>query len=119
MRTTLLGLFFLLFSQLAVSDEVRIVAGKLSYSHAGWHAEVTLRHEDSGWDHYADAWRVVTADNKILGLRTLYHPHVSEQPFTRSLGGIQIPDDVKVVYIEAHDKLHGWSKQRYKIELKR
>ncbi len=119
MRTILLGTFLLLFSQLVVSGEVRIVAATLSYSNSGWHAEVTLRHEDSGWDHYADAWRVVTGENKLLGLRTLYHPHVSEQPFTRSLGGIEIADDIKVVYIEAHDKLHGWSKQRYRVELKR
>ena len=46
---------------------------------------VTLAHPDTGWDHYADGWEVVTGDGTSLGLRVLAHPHVDEQPFTRSL----------------------------------
>jgi hypothetical protein len=79
---------------------------------------VTLKHGDTGWDHYADAWRVVSSDGKELGLRTLYHPHVDEQPFTRSLGNVKIPSQMDTVFVEAHDKVHGWSKQRYKVKLR-
>lgn len=82
-----------------------------------WVCETTLRHDDRDWDHYADAWRVVTASGKILGTRTLYHPHVDEQPFTRSLRDISIPTGTKIVFIEAHDKVHGWSDKRVKIDL--
>lgn len=82
-----------------------------------WSVNVTLQHADTGWDHYADGWRIVTADGRELGMRTLYHPHVKEQPFTRSLGGVVIPDTVQTVYVEAHDKVHGWSPQRLKVDL--
>jgi hypothetical protein len=60
----------------------------------------------------------VSEDGKVLGERTLYHPHVNEQPFTRTLSGLNIPAATKRIYIEAHDKVHGWSKDRLLIDLK-
>ena len=77
----------------------------------------TLQSADTGWDHYADGWRVVTDDGKVLGHRTLYHPHVNEQPFTRNLSGIKIPPEVNTVFVEAHDKVHGWNKERLEVDL--
>ena len=100
------------------AGEVEIVKVNAEKQRAGWVFNVTLKHGDTGWDHYADAWRVVTEDGKELGTRTLYHPHVDEQPFTRSLGDVTIPADVSAVYIEAHDKVHGWSKQRYRVKIR-
>jgi len=101
----------------ALAGTVEIVDAKVEKQRASWVFHVTLKHADTGWDHYADAWRVVTADGKELGKRTLFHPHVDEQPFTRSLGDVKIPAGTSEVYIEAHDKVHGWSKQRFKIKL--
>jgi hypothetical protein len=49
-----------------------------------------LRHGDTGWDDYADGWRIETPAGEVLGTRVLHHPHVEEQPFTRSLGGVEI-----------------------------
>jgi hypothetical protein len=102
----------------ANANEVQIVKVKAENQRSSWVFHVTLKHGDTGWDHYADAWRVVTEDGKELGTRTLYHPHVDEQPFTRSLGDVKISADVSVVYVEAHDKVHGWSKQRYKVKIR-
>ena len=102
----------------AYAKDVEIV--HVSFLHSGggdWSVDVTLRHADTGWDHYADAWRVVAGDAKVLGTRTLYHPHKNEQPFTRSLGGVAIPADMTTVYVEAHDKIHGWSPQRVQVNL--
>ncbi len=70
--------------------------------------DVTVRHGDEGWDHYADKWVIETMDGKVLGERVLHHPHVDEQPFTRSLRGVEIPDHVNIVNIRAHDSVHGW-----------
>lgn len=100
------------------AGEVKIVDAKAEKQRDGWVFHVTLKHADTGWDHYADAWRVVTKNGEELGTRTLYHPHVNEQPFTRSLGDVKIPADVSAVYIEAHDKVHGWSKQRFKVKIR-
>ena len=80
---------------------------------------VTLEHADTGWDHYADQWQVLTQDQQVLGTRTLYHPHVGEQPFTRSLGNVKAPAGVTTVIIKARDKVHGVSPQAYEVELPR
>ncbi len=85
-------------------------------SAASWRFSVTLRHADTGWEHYANGWRVVDKDGKVLGVRVLYHPHVNEQPFTRS-HQIAVPATVKELYVEARDNKQGWSKNRVKIDL--
>ncbi len=74
-----------------------------------WRFDVTLSHPDTGWEHYADGWRVLDTDGKELGLRVLHHPHVNEQPFTRSLGGVEIPAGTSTVQIEARCFVDGWS----------
>ncbi|MGD8576515.1 MAG: hypothetical protein PVG13_05475 [Thiohalophilus sp.] len=109
----------LMLATLARAGDVEIVQVELYQQSPDWRASVTLRHADTGWDHYADGWQVVTPDGKVLGHRTLYHPHVDEQPFTRSLSGINIPQGLNQVIVEAHDKVHGWSPQRVTIDLTR
>ncbi|MDP6345772.1 MAG: hypothetical protein QF578_20345 [Alphaproteobacteria bacterium] len=69
--------------------------------------DVTLRHDDTGWQHYADAWQVLGPDGAVLGTRTLVHPHVDEQPFTRRLSGVRIPAGIAGVRLRARDKVHG------------
>ncbi|MCK0167634.1 hypothetical protein MWU52_08755 [Jannaschia sp. S6380] len=73
-----------------------------------WRFDVTVRHADTGWDHYADGWTVLTPDGIELGHRELLHPHVTEQPFTRSLGDVTVPAGMTEVVIRAHDSVHGW-----------
>ena len=79
---------------------------------------VTLKHNDTGWEHFANKWEVYTADNKLLATRTLHHPHVNEQPFTRSLGNVKIPKGLNKVIIKAHDTVHGYSANTYEYTLK-
>jgi len=114
----ILPICLLCVSGLVQAGDVEIVKVKLQQQGQGWRAHVTLKHADSGWDHYADGWRVVTPDGEVLGHRTLHHPHVNEQPFTRSLSGIMIPEGLTDVVVEAHDKVHGWSTDRVSIDLK-
>lgn len=93
---------------LAFAGEADVVAATLTPAGDGtWRVEVTVAHADEGWDHYADAWEVVAPDGTVLGTRTLLHPHVDEQPFTRALSGIAIPGDVAAVTIRARDSVHG------------
>jgi len=68
---------------------------------------VTIRHADTGWDHYANRFEVLSPDGTVLGTRTLHHPHVNEQPFTRSLSGVRIPNPVTSVTVRAGDSVHG------------
>ena len=107
----------LLFTTSVFANDVEIVKVVLT-SHSGtWRADVTLKHADTGWDHYADAWRLVDEKGNEIGKRTLYHPHVNEQPFTRSLSSFHITSDNKIIFVEAHDKKHGWSSNRVKIDM--
>lgn len=77
-------------------------------TYSGGRFDVTLSHGDTGWDDYADGWRVELADGTVLGTRVLGHPHVEEQPFTRS-SQIIVPGGVTEVYIRASDNVGGWA----------
>jgi hypothetical protein len=68
----------------------------------------TIQSADTGWDRYADAWQIRTTDGDVLGTRVLAHPHVDEQPFTRSLTEVEIPADVTTVEIAARDSVVGF-----------
>jgi hypothetical protein len=118
MNKIIIALIGLVLSSPVIAGNVEIVKAKAEKGPSGWRFDVTLKHDDTGWEHYADAWRVLTPDGKELGTRTLYHPHENEQPFTRSLRNVKIGADINHVFIEAHDKVHGWAKQRYRIDLK-
>lgn len=87
------------FADAPVVEQIAYVDGTFS---------VTLSHGDTGWDDYADGWRVELADGTVLGTRVLAHPHVTEQPFTRS-DRIAVPDGVVEVYIRASDSVGGWA----------
>nr|WP_163267021.1 hypothetical protein [Chelativorans alearense] len=69
--------------------------------------DVTVAHGDEGWDHYADRWEVLDEDGTVLATRVLAHPHVDEQPFTRSLSGVAVPEGVTHVVVRVRDSVHG------------
>ena len=81
--------------------------------------KVTVRHEDEGWDHYANKWDVAAPDGTILGARTLYHPHVDEQPFTRSLSDVKISESITEVTIRAHDSVHEYGGETMSVAIPR
>ena len=99
-----------------LAGEVRIVDVKVRCQ-VDCTFTVTLEHADTGWAHYANQWDVVSLDGKVIQSRVLYHPHVDEQPFTRSLSGVSIAKDVKQVKIRAKDLKHGYSSQEFLVEL--
>ncbi|MFQ1699647.1 hypothetical protein ACJ5NV_03520 [Loktanella agnita] len=86
---------------------------------SGNSVSVTLSHPDTGWDHYADGWEVLDADGNSLGYRKLHHPHQFEQPFTRSLSGVTIPEGASAVFIRTSCNLHGWSDTLHEVALAR
>jgi hypothetical protein len=91
-----------------------------------WMFHVTIEHPDTGWEDYADGWDVVTPDGDVLKpdpdapfTRLLLHPHVDEQPFTRSQGGIEIPPGVTQVRVRAHDLVAGYGGHEVVVDLTR
>jgi hypothetical protein len=73
-----------------------------------WRVSATMSSPYDSPDRYADAFRVLTPDGEELGVRELLHDHADEQPFTRSLEGLEIPADVSEVIVEGRDQRHGW-----------
>ena len=113
-----LAVISLLVTTHIYANDVEIVNVVLTSQTGTWRADVTLKHADSGWNHYADAWRLVDEAGNEIGKRTLYHPHVNEQPFTRSLSNFIISGKKKVIFVEAHDLKHGWSPNKVIIDLR-
>ena len=101
-----------------MAGEADVVGVEVSAEGGGsYRFDVTVEHGDEGWDHYADAWDVVGPDGTVLGTRVLLHPHENEQPFTRSLGGVAIPDGVTEVTLRAKDSVHDYGGAEVKVTL--
>ena len=110
-------LFVLMIASSASADEADVLQVKANQSGSTWSFSVTVQHADEGWDHYADRWEVLTVEGEVLGARILAHPHVGEQPFTRSLGGVEIPADLKEIVVRARDSVHGYGGVELKVQL--
>ncbi len=89
-----------------------------------WTFNVTVSHPDTGWEDYADGWDVVLPDGTVpknnptdAFTRLLLHPHIDEQPFTRSQSGLQIPAGTTNVNVRAHDLIAGFGGQEISVDL--
>lgn len=106
------------FVSTAIAGEADVVGAKAIKTAPGvWRFDVTVRHGDEGWDHYADRWDVIGPQGEEWGVRVLAHPHETEQPFTRSVGGVKIPEDTPFVMIRANDSVHGLGGAEFKVPL--
>jgi len=114
------GLILLAPGAPARAGEADVLAVRALPEGAGlWRFEVTVAHGDTGWDHYADKWDVLAPDGRVLATRVLLHPHETEQPFTRSMGGVAVPAGVTRVRVRAHDKVHGYGGAEMEVDLTR
>ncbi len=105
-------LLLLVLPAAAAADPARIVDARAVRDGGTWRVSVTLRHDDSGWDDYADGWRVETEGGAVLATRELRHPHDEEQPFTRSISGVVFRDGAERFHIRARTSTTGWDEQR-------
>ena len=115
------GLIGLLAAASAVAGEVEVVGVEIRAQQGEdrFAFDVRLSHADTGWDHYADRWEVLAPDGTVLGTRVLHHPHVEEQPFTRSLSEVLIPAEVTTVTVRGHDSVHGFGETEKSVEVPR
>jgi len=102
----------------ALADTADVIGVEVANERPGtYRFSVTVRSDDTGWDKYADRWEVVGPDGEVLGTRVLLHPHETEQPFTRSLSGVEIPEGITTVRVRAHDKIEGYGGKEMTVEL--
>ncbi|MBT4310966.1 MAG: hypothetical protein HOD49_11200 [Anaerolineae bacterium] len=91
-----------------------------------WTFHITVSHPDTGWDDYANGWDILLPNGSKLKVqegdaftRLLAHPHVDEQPFTRSKRGIIIPENMTRVIVRAHDIVDGFGGQEIIVDLEK
>ena len=99
------------FADAPVIQNVGVAASDTAYRFS-----VTIAHPDTGWDHYSDGWAVEAANGDQLGMRVLAHPHVNEQPFTRSLA-VTLPAGTREVFVRSRCIVDGWSDNRVRVAL--
>ena len=102
----------------ALAGEADVMEVSVRQSGDGTYAfSVTVKHGDTGWDHYANRWQVIGPDGAVLGERVLLHPHENEQPFIRSLSGIVIPEGIEEVTVRAGDSVHDFGRVEFPFNL--
>ena len=120
-RASALGLIALMVFGGTVSTwagEADVIRAKVEKGSNGtYDFDVTIRSNDRGWDYYCDRFEVLGPDGKVLGVRTLYHPHETEQPFTRELYGVRIPAGLNKVTIRARHKPRGYDGKTLTVTL--
>jgi hypothetical protein len=94
-----------------------VVDAEATVSSTGWRFAVTISSPYDSTDRYADGWRILGPDGTEYGFRLLTHDHASEQPFTRTLDGVEIPDDVTTVTIEGRDQEFGFGGATFELTL--
>lgn len=119
LKANYIALFFLLFiSTIAIANQAIVEKVKAQCNENRiCRFTVSIRHADEGWTHFANGFEVLSPKGEVLGRRSLTHPHVNEQPFSRSIRNISIPPLIDKVIIKAYDSVHGASQQKYVVKL--
>lgn len=92
-----------------------VLGAELEPAGDAWRVTATISSPYDTPERYADAFRVLTPDGDTLGVRELLHDHADEQPFARSLEGVEIPDEVSEVVVEGRDQRHGWGGETVRV----
>ncbi|MFU8840630.1 MAG: hypothetical protein ACNA8R_07880 [Nitriliruptoraceae bacterium] len=94
-----------------------VLAAELQATNGTWQLSATLSSPYDTPERYADAFRALDEDGNVLGVRELAHDHANEQPFTRSLSGLAIPEDVERITVEGRDQRYGWGGATVEVEV--
>jgi hypothetical protein len=101
-----------------LAGEADVIAAKATNAGGNtWQVSATVEHADEGWEHYANSFEVLGPDSVVLETRVLFHPHVNEQPFTRSVS-VTVPEGVTQITVRATDLVHGHGGAETTVELK-
>ncbi|MBX7142559.1 MAG: hypothetical protein K1X63_15905 [Chitinophagales bacterium] len=96
-------------------DVVRV---KVEVAESGvFNFDVTVSSPYDTPSRYADGFRVSTMEGKVLGERKLMHDHQTEQPFTRDLYSVKIPEGIKKVVVQARDQKYGYGGKTVEVML--
>ena len=118
-RSAVLALALIFASPLALAGAADVIAATARQAADGtWSFEVTMRCDDSGTAYFCDRFEVLTPTARVVGVRRLLHDHTDEQPFTRDLQGVNVPDGFpRGVLIRGHHNIRGYEGATLKLDL--
>jgi hypothetical protein len=117
-RTAVLAVVVAAWAGTAAAGKATVVKATATASGNGAYSfSATVAHADTGWKHFADKFGILTPNGKVLGTRVLVHPHVDEQPFTRSLGNVKILAGIDRVIVRAWDNVHKAGEETFTVKL--
>ena len=92
----------------AVITSVSVSGNENSYTFS-----VGIQSPDKGCNQYANWWEVLSENGDLIYRRILAHSHVSEQPFTRSGGNVNVTK-FQIVIIRAHMNTSGYGTKTFR-----
>lgn len=95
----------------AVADPANVTKVEILRTGDSYRFDVTVRHDGETPEHFADRWEILLTNGTVIGTRVLLQPHPNEQPFTRSLGGVRVPEGERSVKVRAHETANGFGKE--------
>lgn len=113
----LAALATLSFATAAGAEAPRVDSASIVREGNGWTVRATIRHPDSGWDHYASGWQVLAPDGTVLGFAEITHPHLEGEPIQEELAGITLPEGIDHLMIRVRCTLDGWSARSFRLDL--
>ncbi|MFQ3261654.1 hypothetical protein [Reinekea sp.] len=122
MNKIILAIVFVLFCSVSLQAQAvqkfpNIINATYTVTGNIYRFDVTISSEYDSAQRYADAFRILDEDGVVYGIRELAHDHANEQPFTRSLSGVNIPDPINTLIIEGRDQKYGWGGETFLIKL--
>jgi len=120
LRAAVVALALICASPLALPGAADVIAATARQAADGsWSFEVTMRCDDRGADYFCDRFEVLTPTARVVGVRRLLHDHTDEQPSTRDLQGVHVPDGFpRGVLIRGHHHIRGYDGAALKLELR-
>lgn len=118
-RAAVVALSLTCASPLAMAGAADVIAATARQAADGtWSFEVTMRCDDRGADYFCDRFEVLTPTARVVGVRRLLHDHTDEQPFTRDLRGVTVPEGFpRGVVIRGHHNIRGYDGAALKLDL--
>lgn len=114
---SLIALLTLLWSFPAGADAPVIAAADAQLDGGRWTVTVTLKHRDSGWDHFATGLAVLAPDGSRIGSLDLTRPNVGKSRFTARITGLKVPPGTEFVLIRSRCSLVGWAAEPVRVDL--
>lgn len=118
-RNAVVALLLALTSPLAMAGAADVIGATARQADDGtWSIEVSMRCEDRNATYFCDRFEILTPDARVLGVRRLLHDHADEQPFTRELQGVNVPNGFPHgVLIRGHHNVRGYDGATLELDL--